>query len=321
MKRALIYLDPDAIEDSINLTEAVEGMYGPDKIELSALVLAPDSVIDDETMTAFDRVFQIDSQLMGRYDIESIAEAMAELHETGRFDAILILATTFGRMLAPTVAMRLNLGLTADVTEIRRDGDTPLLVRPAFSGRMLAAIANRGPGPIMASIRPNTFVRRNKTARTGMLESFVPFRLTKPRVRLIKSRAKPNCADIRDSEVLISGGGGAMLHFEKLEALAQALGGMVSASRRAVDGGKAPRQIQVGQSGKMVSPKLYIAVGISGSVQHVVGLKNAEYIIAVNTNPHAPICSIADIVVEGDAREFLDKILERIRQNGPVSPV
>ena len=122
--------------------------------------------------------------------------------------------------------------------------------------------------------------------------------------------------DIRESEVLVSGGGGVLRHFGKLELLAKELNGMVAASRRAVDSGLAPRQIQVGQSGKTVSPRLYVAIGISGSIQHVVGIKNAEHIIAVNSNRYAPICSIADIVVEGDATEFIEKMVERIRKEG-----
>lgn len=103
-----------------------------------------------------------------------------------------------------------------------------------------------------------------------------------------------------------------MRDFHLLERLAEALNGMVAASRKPVDMGRAPRAIQVGQSGKIVSPRLYIAIGISGSSPHVAGIRNAEYLISVNANRHAPICSMSDIVVEGDGRAFVEGLLERI---------
>jgi electron transfer flavoprotein alpha subunit len=133
-----------------------------------------------------------------------------------------------------------------------------------------------------------------------------------PGLRLIERQEKSKTRDIRKSEVLISGGGGVVRDFHLLERLAEALHGMVAASRKVVDMGKAPRAIQVGQSGKIVSPRLYIALGISGSAQHVAGIRNAEYIISVNTDLQAPIFSMSDIVVEGDSRAFVEGLLKRI---------
>ena len=125
---------------------------------------------------------------------------------------------------------------------------------------------------------------------------------------------KPQRKDIRESEVLVSGGGGALDDFELLQELADRLHGAVSASRMAVDSGRADRVIQVGQSGRFVRPKLYIAEGIYGAIQHVAGMKQAEHVIAVNTDPLAPICSLADIVVEADAADFTRKLIRRIDQ-------
>jgi len=113
---------------------------------------------------------------------------------------------------------------------------------------------------------------------------------------------------------LISGGGGVLEHFDRLQDLSEAMHAQVSASRRLVDSGVASRRIQVGQSGKTVSPRLYIALGIDGSLQHMEGLKNVEHLIAVNTNKDAPICSLADVVIAGDAVEFIDRLLERIER-------
>jgi len=133
-----------------------------------------------------------------------------------------------------------------------------------------------------------------------------------PGVRLIERRERSQVRDIRDSAVLVAGGGGAVRDFHLLRRLATALNGMVAASRKAVDMGAAPREIQIGQSGKTVSPRLYIAIGISGSSPHVAGIRNAEYVISVNQDRHAPICSISDIVVEGDGQAFVEGLLDRI---------
>lgn len=140
-----------------------------------------------------------------------------------------------------------------------------------------------------------------------------------PVLRLIERREKSVTRDIRESKVLISGGGGVVRDFQLLERLAKALHGTVAASRKVVDIGKAPRAIQVGHSGKIVSPRLYIALGISGSAQHVAGIRNAEYIISVNTNREAPICSISDIIVEGDGRTFVEGLIKRIEASNVTS--
>lgn len=119
--------------------------------------------------------------------------------------------------------------------------------------------------------------------------------------------------DIRDSRILVSAGGGVAASFQRIKGLADALNARVSVSRRLVDKGIAPRRIQVGQSGKRVNCDLYIAIGIYGAFQHVVGLRNVKHIIVVNRNRLAPICSLADIVAEGDAAEFVDKLTARVQ--------
>jgi electron transfer flavoprotein alpha subunit len=174
------------------------------------------------------------------------------------------------------------------------------------------------------SVRQNTFLYSKADNTAGKKAPAVVYHSPKRKeasgVRLVKRELKPDTDDIRESDVLISGGGGVMRSFNRLEALAKELDGMVSASRRVVDSGAAPRHIQVGQSGKTVSPRLYLALGISGSIQHVVGLKNAEYIISVNSDRHAPICSLSDIVVEGDARDFIERMIQRLQQDGQTDP-
>jgi len=319
MNRVLLVLDPEALEDSTDLLAVADELYGASGYQCHALV--PGSAVQLRE-GAFDVVIEADS--VAPYDSAAVAGAVASLHEEVGFALILIPATVFGRMIAPRAAMRLKTGLVADVTAVHRTAEGEIeMIRPAFSGRMLATVVNRGSGPVMMSVRPGVFRPRDhaETAvRTTAYRSYDAAAAATgapggecPAIRRLHSQPRPRSEDIRQSEILVSGGGGIQRHFGELQQLAQALGGMVAASRKVVDSGKAPRTIQVGQSGKTVSPRLYIAVGISGSIQHVVGLKNAEHVIAVNSDRHAPICSLADIVVEGDARDFIERMSERLR--------
>lgn len=311
MKRVLLYIDPDFVASSLDLTGVVDQMYGPNATETTGLTIGPPP---ESVKGTLDRLLYLEAEPCTRFDIEHLSTCITELHQAHRFQAIIFLSTTFGRMLAPRVAARLGTGLVADVTGIRREGDKVRLIRPAFSGRMLASIAFRGDGPIMMSVRGQTFARSAFQSRQTKITVFVPKATSRSRVRMKSRRPKASPYDIRESDVLVSGGGGVLREFSRLYELAEKIGGLVSASRKVVDRGKAPRAIQVGQSGKTVRPKVYLAIGISGSIQHVIGLREAEHIIAVNSDRYAPICSLADIVVEGDARVFLDKMMARLER-------
>lgn len=312
MKRVLIYLDQDALEESLDLLEAAEQMYSADSLCSYALAVGS---APSQALGIVDHLLVIDDRRMSRYDVQNIAKCFDELQETYRFDAILFPAAVFARMIAPRAAVRLESGLVAEVTEIRRLEDGMLLVRPAFSGRMLAGIVTRGRGPVMMTVRGNTFTRRTDIHKDTTVRTLRPKEVGLPGIKLVRQSRKKDVQDIRQSNVLVAGGGGIMRHLDKLEQLADELKGMTAASRKVVDSGRAPRHIQVGQSGKTVSPSLYIAVGISGSVQHAVGLRNAEYIISVNPDRYAPICALADIVVIGDGLEFIEGLLRKIRKH------
>ena len=309
MKKVLVYIDDEAINDSIDLLEVARRMYGADGFTSYGFSISSHC---GDARRMFDFLIQAREGVVSGYDAASIAACMEELNRHYHFDAILVPATVFGRMIAPRAAMRLGVGLVADITDIYPDSDEIVMVRPAFSGRLLAEVVCLGTGPVMMSVRPRTFSRETQEIRPTVLLDFDPPDMPGTGIRLLGKKDKSETRDIRDSEVLISGGGGVLRSFQLLERLAGVLHGMVSASRKAVDKGIVPRGIQVGQSGKFVSPRLYMALGISGSVQHVAGLKNAEYVIAVNTNKYAPICSMSDIVVEGDARCFVEGLLARI---------
>lgn len=312
MKKSLIYLDKEDIQSAIDLLEVVRQIYRDGCYETYAFCLNQ-SVGAAECK--FDYVFSVQDDRLQGCDIGNLTNCLEELHRTYLFDSILIPASYQGRMLAPRLAMRLGVGLVADVTSIEYDDGELEMVRPAFSGKLFAGVTNKNCSPVMMSVRPNVFTDTSKHSKDTKIIPFHPVSLQSAKIKLLEAREKERAKDIRESEILVSGGGGAAQHFDELYLLADELNGMVSASRRVVDSGIAERSIQVGQSGKTVSPRLYIALGIYGSLQHMEGLKNVENIISVNINRNAPICSLSDIVVEGDSKEFIEKLLTKIRNS------
>ncbi len=311
MKKCLILMDDTHPSIDLELLEVACRVFADTDVHVTGLQLDPAAA---HRPGGFDEIIHFDCGAIEAFDAAGIAEGIAKLHEAYTFDCILVPATPFGRMAAPRIAMRLRSGLVADVVALELiDGELEMQ-RPAYSGKLMAGIVKQGSGPVMMSIRQGVFpVSTARTADTRM--SVFPFvREGSIGIVCTGTREKPRSRDIRDYDVLVSGGGGVLDHFSRLEDLSQALHAQVAASRRLVDSGIASRRIQVGQSGKTVSPRLYIAVGIDGSLQHMEGLKNVEYLIAVNTNKDAPICSLADVVIVGDAVEFIDRLLERIER-------
>lgn len=312
MKKSLIYLDEEDVQSSIDLLEAVRRIYPDGCYETYAFCFnQPVGAAECK----FDYVFSVQDDRLQDYDIGNLTNCLEELYRTYLFDSILIPASWQGRMLAPRLAMRLGVGLVADVTSIEYNGGELEMVRPAFSDKLFAGVTNKNCRPVMMSIRPNVFKDTLKHSKDTKIIPFQPVSLGPGKIKLLKAKEKERAKDIRESEILVSGGGGVSDHFDQLYLLADELNGLVSASRRIVDSGIAGRSIQVGQSGKTVSPKLYIALGIYGSLQHMEGLKDVENIISVNINRNAPICSLSDIVVEGDSKEFIEKLLTKIRNN------
>ena len=312
MKKSLIYLDNENIQNSIDLLEVVNQLYGTGKCETYAISV---NQVCTSAEGKFDYIINVEDDRLKSYDIANLTNCMEEVYQTFKFDSVIIPATHFGRMLAPRIAMRLNVGLVADVTTIGHVDGVIEMVRPAFSGKIMAGIVNRDLVPLMMSVRQNVFTYVYDAVKKSTIIDFKPVKVQPSKIKLIEKREKERSLDIRDSEVLVSGGGGTNRNFKELNHLAEALNGQVSASRKIVDNGIALRNIQVGQSGKTVSPRLYIALGIHGSLHHIEGLKNVEYIISVNTNKSAPICSLSDIVVEGDAIEFIQKLVDKISKN------
>jgi len=270
-----------------------------------------------------DKVYLVDAPVLGRYRTEPYLEATVALIRKYRPEIVLMGATGLGRDLAGAVATRLETGLTADCTGLSIDKERRLLeqTRPAFGGNIMATILTETARPQMASVRPYVMpCPPFEPGRTGQLVS-EPLTLSEEEIATkildVIPLTSEGCVDIAGADVIVSGGRGMLApeNFRLLEDLAHVLGGAVAASRGAVAAGWIPHGRQVGQTGKTVKPRLYIACGISGAIQHLVGMQGADQIIAINKDATAPIFEVAHLGIVGDVLEILPALTERLRQS------
>ena len=274
-----------------------------------------------------ERVYLTDSPQLKDFLVEPYAQALVDLIREYRPEIVLGGGTTLGRSLIPRVATKLRTGLTADCTGLEIDPENGLLLqtRPAFGGNIMATIICPHHRPQMATVRPK--VMREAAAdqkRDGqvILKEFKPEELSSRTKLLQVVKEEEETANIAEADVIVSGGRGLgdPSKFALIEDLAKALGGAVGASRAAVDAGWIPYSHQIGQTGKTVCPQLYIACGISGAIQHLVGMQSAKVIVAINKDPDAPIFKVATYGIVGDLFQVIPALLKRIKKSGQIPP-
>jgi len=263
------------------------------------------------------RVYLIDHPLLKHYRTAPYAKALSEVAVSHRPQVLLIGATRNGRDLSGMVATNIRTGLTADCTSLDIEPETGLLlqIRPTWGGRQLAMIATPKHTPQMSTVRPGVFPRPPKTdgkAETVRVE--MSFDEAQIPTKILDYEWIERSSMLQESEIVVSGGRGlnSEKNFQLVRDLANTLGGAVGASRRAVESGLADKEIQVGQTGKTIRPKLYIAACISGSIQHLVGIEGAETVIALNTDPEAPIFNSCNYGVIGDAVKILPLLIDEL---------
>jgi len=268
-----------------------------------------------------DNVIVADDEHLAIYDTEAYTQVLSKIINEKKPEIALVGATTIGRDLAPRVSARTVTGLTADCTMLEIGDDRELLMtRPAFGGNLMATIICPDHRPQMSSVRPGVMQKAERdTARTGKIENHeVTLDLSKLRVKVLKIvKEEEEKIDITEANILVSGGRGIgnSDNFAHLEGLAEELNGIVSASRAAVDAGWLGHDRQVGQTGKTVRPDVYFAMGISGAIQHVAGMEESDFIIAVNKDKGAPIFNNADLGIVGDASKVIPLITEEIKRS------
>ena len=284
-------------------------------------VLLGDNVADlagEVFANGADRLYLIENPCYGLYDADQYTAAMTELINTYRPAVILLGATHNGRDLAPRVAARVKTGLTADCTGLSIDAETGLVAwtRPAFGGNIMATILCPNHRPQMGTVRPRVFKRAEPDCgRTGTIVR-VKTKATTSRVKWIKTiKSLKEAVNLEDAEIIVAGGRGMGKpeSFALVSELAELLGGAVGASRAVVDAGWIPADHQVGQTGKTVAPRVYIACGISGAIQHLAGMQGADVIVAINRDASAPIFSVAHYGIVGDVNEVLPSLIDEIR--------
>jgi electron transfer flavoprotein alpha subunit len=261
------------------------------------------------------RVRVAEHESLAKYDPETYAAAVAAAVEEGEYSAVLFAGTSQGKDLAPRVAALLDVPLATDVTALEADGGVPVAVRPVYAGKAFARVRSKV-SPFLVSIRPNLFESKER-ASDAAVEMFSP-PIVASRIRVREFRAASGGEiDVGEASVVISGGRGMADpdHWDLLEDLRDAIGdgAALGASRAVVDAGWRPHGEQVGQTGKTVSPKLYFAIGISGAIQHLAGMRTAGTIVAINKDADAPIFKVADYGIVGDLFEVVPRLAQEIR--------
>jgi electron transfer flavoprotein alpha subunit len=276
-----------------------------------------------------DCIYLVDDPALKNFLVEPYARILRFLIEKFHPEIVIAAATTTGRTLLPYVSAKIRAGLTADCTGLEIEPDTGLLLqtRPAIGGNILATIKTQDARPQMATVRPkSTRIPEKQPGRVGevilinsiehLMESRVSFEKFIPDAS--------GTVSIEDADIIIAGGAGVRKAegFTLIEKLAGQLGGAVGASRPCVDHGWQPYPHQVGLSGKTVSPRLYMACGISGAIQHLAGIQTAEAIIAINTDANAPIFQVADLGIVGNFLDILPALVEKLQKmDGDQLPI
>ncbi|MBI5191418.1 MAG: electron transfer flavoprotein subunit alpha [Nitrospirae bacterium] len=268
-----------------------------------------------------DRVYLVDDASLNEFHEDTYASVLSDLIEEYKPEIVLAGATSIGRAYIPMVATKVRTGLTADCTMLGVDLEKRMLLqtRPAFGGNIMATIVCPGHRPQMATIRPGVLKRAAADpARKGEVVKSVPrARLVSKSKLLEVIEEAGHSINISEAEVIVAGGRGmgGEKGFALLKDLADALGGVVGATRAAVDSGWMPYPHQIGQTGRTVSPKLYIACGISGAIQHLAGMQSSDVIVAINKDPNATIFNVADYGIVGDVFEVVPALIKKLRES------
>ncbi len=280
-----------------------------------------------------DVVYLIDHPVLKHYRTESYMKGVNFLAEKYKPEIFLYGATPNGKDLASAVATDLSTGLTADTTMLDVDIDKRLLEasRPAFGGNIMATILCKKNRPQMATVRPKVMkaLPFDESRQGKIIEEEIALNEEEMRtkvINIVKDVTKK--ANLADAHVIVCGGKGLgdAEGFKLIHELANTIGASVGGTRDVIEAGWLPHELQIGQTGETVTPKIYFAIGVSGAIQHVVGMKNSELIIAINNDPNAPIFEVATYGIVGDAHEVVPKLIEqlkqlRVEQGGEVSYV
>lgn len=284
--------------------------------DVAAVVVGKDVAIEGLDGFGADKVYSVNGEDFANYNVISYTAAVDAAVKDFSPNLVIAAASPMGRDVMPRLAARNDAGIITDVVDIQAEGDAIVATKPMYAGKCLADIALEKSALQIVSIRPNVFAPEKSGDGSATVENLAvsigsDINLKTTEIRKGESQR----ADLTEAVRIISGGRamGAAEKFSILEECADVLGATVGASRAAVDSGYAPHDMQVGQTGKVVNPNLYIACGISGSIQHLAGMRTSKVIVAINTDPEAPIFAIADYGIVADLFEAVPVLTEKLK--------
>lgn len=289
--------------------------------ELCAVLCGSDveGLADELFEYGADKVYIADSPELEKYTTDGYTKVIFEAIEEYKPEIVLLGATHIGRDLGPCLAVKANTGLTADCTMLEIDATDKKIkqTRPAFGGNLMATIVCPNHRPQMSTVRPGVMTKAERTPgkKGEIVKLNVSFKEGDIRTKVLEVvKSMKETVSLTDAEIIVAGGMGLgkAEGFDLLKELADKLGGIVASSRAAVDAGWIDHAYQVGQTGTTVKPKIYIACGISGAIQHVAGMQNSEQIIAINTAENAPIFEVADYGIVGDLYKVIPAMIEEL---------
>jgi electron transfer flavoprotein alpha subunit len=262
------------------------------------------------------KVLTVEDARLGLYSSTAYAKIVAEVARSQQPNALFIPATAMGKDLAPRVAVKLDAGLVADCTALKLEGTELRAIRPVYAGKALIEV--RGLASVnIYTLRPNVFTAGTSSGASAPVEA-AHVTLEETDFLSVVKEIKQSSAklDVAEADIIVTGGRGLKgpENFAMIEELAEALGGAVGASRAVVDAGWRPHDEQVGQTGKTVSPSLYIAVAVSGAIQHLAGMSSSKYIVAINKDRDAPIFQVATYGIVGDAFEVVPALTAEVKK-------
>lgn len=291
--------------------------------KLTAIIIGQNtkSSVDAAQKYGAEQIIVVNGDEYKYYNTDAYVNAMEHLIKKYGPTTLLIGATNYGRDLGPRLSCRLKSGLTADCTSLAVNEETGIMewTRPAFGGNLMATIICPDGRPQIGTVRPGVFKKStpSDTEAEVIMEDY-HVEESKIRTKLLEiiEEAAEEIVDLEGAEIIVSGGRGVgdAEGFKPLKELAEVLGGTVGASRAAVDAGWIPYAHQVGQTGKTVAPKLYIACGISGAIQHYAGMSGSDYIVAINKDPDAPIFEVANYGIVGNLFEVIPALTAEIKK-------
>ncbi|HEY8891613.1 MAG TPA: electron transfer flavoprotein subunit alpha/FixB family protein [Clostridium sp.] len=307
--KALLFIETDGekvLGGSLELISAVKALDA----EGTALIVGNRAAADTVAALGIPVIFTETAT-----ECDTLTEVLSQTVKEQNPDIVLLANTALAKDIAPRIAGRMDLGFVSDVIGMNKTDGKVIYTRPAYGGTILEHIEVEGTAVVI--VRNGTFSKPEAGSSAGVTEKKVEIPASAVKTKIVDI-VKDSCesVNLEEAQVIVSGGRGMgnVENFKLVEELARVLGGVVGATRPAIEDGWIPRTHQVGQSGKIVAPKLYIACGISGATQHTSGITGAKYIVAINKDEEAPIFEIADISIIGNVNEILPVMIEEMKK-------